>query len=59
VQPESFRYDEKAYVDALEQFVQAIDLKGPYAVVTHGYAVNVGGITPVVALLAVIFSACT
>lgn len=38
MQPGSFGYDEKAYIDALEQFVQAIDLKGPYAVVTHGYA---------------------
>lgn len=36
VQPGSFKYDEKSYVDALEQFVQAIDLKGPYAVITHG-----------------------
>lgn len=36
LQPGSFAYDEKAYVDALEQFVQAVDLKEPFAVVTHG-----------------------
>lgn len=37
VQPGSFGYDEKSYVDSLELFVQAVGLKGPYAVVTHGY----------------------
>ena len=38
--PSQFAYDEASYVKSLEDFVQAVDLKGPYFVVTHGFVLG-------------------
>lgn len=41
MQPASFAYDEASYVAALDQFVDAVGLKGkPYFVATHGFVLG-------------------
>jgi pimeloyl-ACP methyl ester carboxylesterase len=45
VQPTSgFAYDEESYVNALDDFVQAVGLKGPFFVITHGFVLGQYGL---------------